>query len=105
MRQTSSSTIGCIEHAASVLGSKWTGQIIRELALGPKRFCELERALPALNPRTLSKRLDELSHQQIIVANGQPRGYSLTKKGSDLLPVLHEMVAWGTKHSRPPADT
>lgn len=89
-------TVGCIASAVSVLGSKWTALILRDLMGGPKRFCELERSVGSINPRTLSQRLTILEKQQIIV--GCEGHYALTKKGEDLLPILKQMAAWGTKY-------
>lgn len=93
--------IGCIQYASSVLGSKWTGQIIRELTTGPKRFCQFERALPTLNPRTLSRRLDDLESHDIIAKIDDNTGYRLTTKGTDLLPILQAMATWGAKYPTP----
>jgi hypothetical protein len=45
---------------AEVVCGKWTLLLIKELADGQSRFCELERALEGISPRTLSLRLRAL---------------------------------------------
>lgn len=94
---------GCIAGAMEIIGSKWTALILRDLALGPKRFGELEKSVGDINPRTLSQRLDDLERHGIITkqsyAEVPPRTeYSLTTKGDDLVPVLRQMAEWGNKY-------
>jgi DNA-binding HxlR family transcriptional regulator len=94
---------GCIASAMQIIGNKWTALILRDLFSGPKRFCELEKSVGSINPRTLSQRLDDLEAHGIITrqrfAEVPPRTeYNLTKKGRDLLPILRHMATWGTKY-------
>jgi len=89
---------GCINSAMSVIGKKWTALILRDLMAGPKRFCELERSVGQINPRTLSQRLDELQTKAIIKYDASNLTYCLSEKGHDLLPILTQMAAWGTKY-------
>jgi len=98
--------VGCIANAMDIIGNKWTALILRDLFSGPKRFCELEKSVGNINPRTLSQRLDDLELNGIVTkksfAEVPPRTeYTLTKKGHDLLPVLKQMATWGTKYSTP----
>lgn len=95
--------VGCIASAMQIIGNKWTALILRDLAAGPKRFSELEKSVGNINPRTLSQRLDDLEEQHIITkqsfAEIPPRiEYTLTPKGYDLIPVLRQMAAWGSKY-------
>lgn len=95
---------GCIACAANILGSKWTALILRDLAVGPRRFKDFEQSLQGISPRTLSQRLDELENEGVVTkqsfAEVPPRvEYTLTKKGQDLLPILKSMATWGTKYS------
>ena len=95
---------GCVARATQILGNKWTPLLLRDLANGPMRFCELEKSLVTINPRTLSQRLDDLECFGVINKNSftekPPRvEYSLTEKGEDLLPILKQMASWGTKYS------
>lgn len=95
--------VGCIATAMQIIGNKWTALILRDLFSGPKRFCELEKSVGNINPRTLSQRLDALEEYGIITresfAEVPPRTeYNLTPKGEDLLPILQKMAAWGTKY-------
>jgi DNA-binding HxlR family transcriptional regulator len=95
--------IGCIASAMEIIGNKWTALILRDLAAGSSRFCELEKSVGTINPRTLSQRLDDLEAHGIITkqafAEVPPRTeYTLTTKGADLLPVLEQMAAWGAKY-------
>lgn len=95
--------VGCIASAMEIVGNKWTALILRDLFSGPKRFCELEKSVGGINPRTLSQRLDDLEARRIInkrsFAEVPPRiEYSLTAKGRDLLPILRQMATWGTKY-------
>lgn len=95
--------VGCIANAMEIIGSKWTALILRDLMGGSKRFCELEKSVGAINPRTLSQRLDDLERHGIITrqtfAEVPPRTeYTLTDKGQDLLPILRQMAAWGNKY-------
>lgn len=96
--------VGCIASAMQVIGNKWTALILRDLFSGPKRFCELEKSVGNINPRTLSQRLDDLEANGIVTrqtfAEVPPRTeYTLTEKGEDLLPILQQMAAWGTKYN------
>jgi DNA-binding HxlR family transcriptional regulator len=99
--------IGCVAAAMEIIGAKWTSLVIKELAAGPKRFYEFEEAIPKINPRTLSQRLDDLESHGIITKERfnevPPRiEYSLTSKGQDLIPVLRSMAEWGDKHYHEP---
>jgi DNA-binding HxlR family transcriptional regulator len=95
--------VGCIAGAMEIIGNKWTALILRDLMSGPVRFCELEKSVGNINPRTLSQRLDDLEKHNIITkqtfAEVPPRiEYTLTSKGHDLLPILKQMAAWGDKY-------
>jgi DNA-binding HxlR family transcriptional regulator len=94
---------GCIAGAMEIIGNKWTALILRDLSDGPKRFSELERSVGNINPRTLSQRLDDLERHHIVTkqayAEVPPRTeYTLTSKGTDLVPVLRAMSDWGDKY-------
>lgn len=96
--------VGCVAAAMQIIGSKWTALILRDLASGPKRFSQLEKSVGTINPRTLSQRLDELQAQGVLTkqvfTEVPPRTeYTLTAKGQDLIPVLRQMAAWGTKYT------
>jgi DNA-binding HxlR family transcriptional regulator len=92
--------VGCISATMNVIGQRWTALILRDLCTGPKRFRDFSTSLPALNPRTLSARLDSLEEQEIIVACCDGYGYQLTKKGEALIPVLQAMADWGETWSK-----
>ena len=51
---------------ADIICGKWTILVIRDLAEGRSRFCELERSLAGISPRTLSLRLRALEEQGIV---------------------------------------
>jgi DNA-binding HxlR family transcriptional regulator len=95
--------IGCIASAMEIIGNKWTALILRDLSSGSMRFGQLEKSVSGINPRTLSQRLDDLEKHGIITrktfAEVPPRcEYTLTVKGSDLIPVLRQMATWGNKY-------
>ncbi|HVX58924.1 MAG TPA: helix-turn-helix domain-containing protein [Candidatus Saccharimonadales bacterium] len=95
--------VGCIASAMEIIGNKWTALILRDLAVGPKRFSELEKSVGKINPRTLSQRLDDLETHDVVTkkcfAEVPPRiEYALTQKGKDLIPVLQQMAEWGIKY-------
>jgi DNA-binding HxlR family transcriptional regulator len=97
------SKTGCIASAMEIIGNKWTALILRDLYTGSKRFHELEKSVGNINPRTLSQRLDGLEAHGIITkqvfAEVPPRTeYTLTPKGTDLIPILQQMASWGEKH-------
>jgi len=84
-----------------VVCGKWTLLVIRDLAEGRARFCELERSLAGISPRTLSLRLRALEEEGIVERRTFPEvpprvEYALTEKGRALLPIVESMRAYGT---------
>ncbi len=82
--------------------AKWTLLLVRELSEGCSRFCELERSLVGISPRTLSLRLRALEEQEIVerqtFGEVPPRvEYALTDKGLALLPIIDDMRAYGER--------
>jgi DNA-binding HxlR family transcriptional regulator len=87
---------------AEVVCGKWTLLLIRDLADGSSRFCELERSLEGISPRTLSLRLRALEEEGIVERHTYPEvpprvEYALTRKGEALVPLIDDMRTYGTR--------
>jgi DNA-binding HxlR family transcriptional regulator len=85
---------------AEIVCGKWTLLVIRDLAEGRSRFCELERSLAGISPRTLSLRLRALEEEGIVERQTYPEvpprvEYALTDKGRALVPLIEDMRAYG----------
>ena len=57
---------------AEIVCGKWTLLLIRDLSEGHSRFCELERSLQGISPRTLSLRLRALEEEGIVERDTYP---------------------------------
>jgi len=85
---------------AEIVCGKWTLLVIRDLADGRSRFCELERSLAGISPRTLSLRLRALEEEGIVERQTFPEvpprvEYILTAKGRALVPLIESMRSYG----------
>ena len=91
--------VGC---CAEIISGKWTLLIIRDLSDGSQRFCELERSLEGISPRTLSLRLRALEEEGILERRTYPEvpprvEYALSEKGRALVPLIEDMRAYGRR--------
>lgn len=97
---------------AEIISGKWTLLLIRDLAEGSRRFCELERSLDGISPRTLSLRLRALEEHGIVERHTFPEvpprvQYVLTDKGAALVPLIEDMRRYGRRwlfDARPTAE-
>jgi DNA-binding HxlR family transcriptional regulator len=89
------------EKAISILEKRWMGLIVLTLLEGPKRFNELEKAIP-ISAKVLSERLKQLEKEEIVIRNIYPETpvrieYTLSEKGIALETVIHNLESWATK--------
>ena len=93
-----------VAKAAEILGEKWTFLIIRELLMGATRFNELQRGLALISPTMLTKRLNELTNDGLVIKKKIPgqKGYEyfLTGAGKELSPIIKQLGIWGTRWAR-----
>jgi DNA-binding HxlR family transcriptional regulator len=93
-----------VEATLDVIGGKWKGVILFKLLVGPQRFSDLKRQLPAITQRMLTLQLRELEedgivHREIYKQVPPKVEYSLTEFGKTLEPVLIAMLAWGDQYT------
>lgn len=98
----SSSNTCPVCRTAEIVCGKWTLLVIRDLADGRSRFCELERSLQGISPRTLSLRLRALEEEAIVERRTYPEvpprvEYALTEKGRALVPIIEDMRTYGRR--------
>jgi len=89
-----------VEAALEVIGGKWKLVILRHLLEGTKRFGELDRALPAITPRMLTRQLRELENDGLVLRTVYKQvppkvEYSLTEIGASLHPLTDQLEQWG----------
>jgi len=95
--------IMAVNDTMNVLNGKWKIPIIAVLLYGKRRFTEMEKAIPKINPRMLSKELRDLENNGIVkrtVQNTVPVTieYELTESGYCFKKVLNVMLEWGLEH-------
>jgi DNA-binding HxlR family transcriptional regulator len=86
------------------VGDRWTLQVVAALLDGPRRFNELQSAVPGIAPNILSARLRALEGEALVVSHRYsehpPRHvYELTSLGRELAGALLALADWGAQHS------
>lgn len=88
-----------------LFGDKWSLLIIRDLMMkGKVSYSEFLISEEKIATNILANRLKLLEEEKIVTKEVSPTNkskfeYSLTEKGSDLLPVLVEMGSWSIKYN------
>ncbi|MBS7541559.1 winged helix-turn-helix transcriptional regulator [Ancylobacter oerskovii] len=96
---------GCpVEAALEIIGAKWKGGVIYHLLDGELRFMELQRRMPTVTQRILSKALRELEADGVILRTVYPTvppqvGYRLTPDGEALREPVLGLRAWGARRT------
>ncbi|MFG1925094.1 winged helix-turn-helix transcriptional regulator [Cryptosporangium sp. NPDC048952] len=80
-----------VARGLDIVGERWSLLVVRELLLGPKRFTDLQQALPTASPNALSDRLRELTDAGVV---HRGRRYELTPWGRELEPIVIALGTW-----------
>ncbi len=101
-----------LARAFDVLGERWTPLLLRELAIGPRRYADLLDGLPGISPSLLTQRLRELEGDGVVRRGYLPRPaaravYELTDDGVELATALVPLARWGARrlHARREGET
>lgn len=97
-----------LEAALDRVGDRWSLLVVESLLDGPRRFGELQAAVPRIAPNILSDRLRRLERTGILhtrpYQERPPRmTYALTNDGHDLASALRILADWGARTGGPDA--
>ncbi|WP_034274743.1 winged helix-turn-helix transcriptional regulator [Haloechinothrix halophila] len=89
-----------VARSLDVVGERWTLLIVRELALGPRRYTDLHADLPGISTDMLAARLKDMETNGLVVRRRLSVPvwvYELTPRGHELVPVLAGLARWGSE--------
>ena len=94
-----------VRDTLDVIGGKWKLLILISLWEGNKHFREIERSIPKLSTKVLSKELKDMEVNQLVtrtVLTGFPvrTEYKPTEHSKTLKNVILELQNWGITHRR-----
>jgi DNA-binding HxlR family transcriptional regulator len=92
-----------VEATLEVIGGKWKPLILWALGDNILRFNELQKALPGVNTKMLTKQLRELEDDGVITRKIYPEvpprvEYTITDFGKTLIPILQALCNWGAQY-------
>ena len=94
-----------LELVLGMIGGKWKGVILYYLLQGTQRFSQLQRAMPNVTQRMLTKQLRELEadgivHREVYPVVPPKVEYSLTPLGQSMRPMVDALREWGEAYQR-----
>jgi DNA-binding HxlR family transcriptional regulator len=93
--------------ALKEVGDRWSLQVVEALLEGPKRFADLEEALPGIATNILTQRLRRLEAGRLVVAvpyRDRPvrYAYHLSDEGRSLAGAVRMLTLWSAgRHAGP----
>jgi DNA-binding HxlR family transcriptional regulator len=105
LRRTYDNQVCSIARTLEVVGERWSLLIIRDIALGKRRFDDLQRSLGVAR-NVLSDRLGRLVESEILERvryqdRPERHEYRLTDKGRELHVAVLALMHWGDRHLAP----
>jgi len=85
------------------IGDKWSVLVIVELASGPRRFRELQRAIDGISQRMLTLTVRRLERDGLVLRTVYPTvpaqvDYRLTETGAGLTHLVRALAEWSLAH-------
>lgn len=95
--------IQALQDTIYVIGGKWKLPIINSICNGNKRFREIERSIPGITTRMLSRELREMELNKLITRTVSPGPpvlveYESTSYCKSFGLIIFEMIKWGIDH-------
>ena len=96
--------VSALDEATARVGDRWALLLVQALLDGPRRFNELQEALPGIASNVLSQRLKHLERERVLVSQPYSRrpprfAYELTAAGRELAGALRLLAQWGADHA------
>lgn len=103
MERNQKEEVQALQDTLHVLGGKWRLPIINSICNGNHRFREIERSIPGITTRMLSRELKEMELNMLIKRTEDRDAEIQVKYESTLYcksfgPVIEEMIKWGKSH-------
>jgi DNA-binding HxlR family transcriptional regulator len=99
-----------LDTALTQVGDRWSFLVVDALLDGPRRFGQLQDAVPGIATNVLTQRLRRLGDARVVVArpysDRPPRAaYELTAAGRELAGALRLLTQWGAETGAAVAPT
>lgn len=97
--------VQALQDTIYVIGGKWRLPIINSICNGNKRFREIERSIPGITTRMLSRELKDMELNKLITRTVYSETpvlveYESTDYCKTFGPVILAMIAWGKDHRK-----
>ena len=95
--------VQALQDTIYVMGGKWRLLIINSICNGNKRFRDIQRSIPGITTRMLSRELKDMEANQLIKRTVTPSTpvmveYSETDYCLSFGAIILEMISWGKQH-------
>lgn len=95
--------VQALQDTIYVIGGKWKLPIINSLCNGNKRFRDIERSIPGITTRMLSRELKEMEANSLVKRTVTPETpvlieYTVTDYCRSFGDIILEMIKWGKQH-------
>lgn len=95
--------VRALQDTIYVTGGKWKLPIINAICNGNHRFREIERSIPGITTRMLSRELKEMEANQLVKRTVSPDSpqqveYTATDYCRSFGDIILEMIKWGREH-------
>lgn len=102
--------VKALQDTIYVIGGKWKLPIINSICNGNKRFREIERSIPGITTRMLSRELKEMEMNKLITRTVYPDSpvlieYESTEYCKTFGSIILSMIAWGKEHKKVVMDS
>ncbi|WP_291906464.1 helix-turn-helix domain-containing protein [Chitinophaga sp. CB10] len=105
MKRDQAEELKALQDTLYFIGGKWRVPIINSLCNGNRRFREIERSIPGITTRMLSRELKEMELNKLVVrtvyddtpvlVTYEPTPYCRTFGN-----IIQEMINWGRSHRK-----
>ncbi|MBD1386674.1 helix-turn-helix transcriptional regulator [Mucilaginibacter rigui] len=95
--------VQALQDTIYVIGGKWKLPIINSICNGNRRFREIERSIPGITTRMLSRELKDMEANKLVKRTVTPTSpvtveYSPTDYCYSFADIILHMIKWGKDH-------